>query len=216
MYNFLRNYSDAVVPILCLVFYSVIPHRTKKDWLIFIYASASFIVFGFSDYLADRGINNMPLYHSFSLLEFTLFIFYSFSLFESKKTHAVLLSMSIFYLVYWIINISVWESAKIFNSNSAGIAYLFIMIICGLYFLSLSNRTELLYFQKLPQFWVMTGFLFYCTCSLPVVLSYKYWIFKEIDVHITWTVQIIANIIKFLFLSYGAVCSYKYQRHSLS
>jgi len=139
-------------------------------------------------------------------------MFYALFLFASRKLRRFLLGVAIFYFIYWNVNIGLWESLLEFNSNSASIACLLIIIVCGLYFLSLNDKKELLYFQKLPSFWIMSGFLFYCACSIPVVLAYKYKeIFYDLNINDAWKIQVLGNCVKFVAISYAALCSYKYQ-----
>lgn len=210
------EYSDTLVPLLSLVAF-IKPHKLRKqEKLLLLYASLSLVIFGVSNYMADRNINNMFLYHGFSLFELLVVLYYASFFFVNKKVKSFLFIIGIAYIIYWFVNMFMWEPLKEFNSNSAGIAHLIIIIVCGLYFLSLSDKEELLYFQKLPQFWVMTGFLFYCTCSIPIMLSYKYQeIFYDLNQNTAWKIQVVANFIKFAAISYAAICSYKYQDGSL-
>ncbi|MGN6165643.1 MAG: hypothetical protein ACTHOF_13990 [Flavisolibacter sp.] len=216
MFERFLEYSDTLVPLFSLVAY-IRPYKLRKqEKFLLSYVFLSVAVFGVSNYMADRGINNMFLYHGFSLFELLIVLYYASFFFVNKKVKSFLLIIGIAYIIYWLTNIFIWESLKEFNSNAAGIAYLIIIIVCGLYFLSLSDKEELLYFQRLPQFWVMTGFLFYCTCSIPIMLSYKYHeIFYDLDQNTAWKIQVVANFIKFAAISYAAICSYKYQDGSL-
>src|SRR5215203_3513061 len=212
MYEWFWDYSDTLIPVLSILAYLSVKKLHMQEWLLLVYSFVCFFIFGLSNYLADRSINNMFLYHVFSLFELLTVMFYSFSLFSSNRIRSVLTTAIIFYLTYWCLNIGLWEPLADFNSNSASIALLLIIVVCGLFFLSLNDKKELLYFQKLPQFWVMSGFLFYCACSIPVVLAYKYKeIFYDLDINTAWKVQVVANFTKFLFLSYAALCCYKYQ-----
>jgi len=212
MLEWFWDYSDTVIPLLSIVSFVVFKRWHRQDWSLIVYSIACVFLFGFSNYLADRGINNMYLYHIFSLFEFIVVMFYALFLFASRKLRRFLLGVAIFYFIYWNVNIGLWESLLEFNSNSASIACLLIIIVCGLYFLSLNDKKELLYFQKLPSFWIMSGFLFYCACSIPVVLAYKYKeIFYDLNINDAWKIQVLGNCVKFVAISYAALCSYKYQ-----
>jgi hypothetical protein len=211
MFEWFWQYSDTGMPVFAIILLSLIKKRNGPEWLLLVYSLFCVFLFGFSNYLADQGRNNMYLYHIFSLVEFFLLMAYAWFLF-SGRTQKFLIVATLFYFIYWLVNIGLWERLDQFNSNSASIACLIIIVVCGLYFLSLSGKNELLYFQKLPQFWVVTGFLFYCACSIPVVLAYKYKeIFYDLNINTAWKIQVVANCIKFVLISYAALCSYKYQ-----
>ena len=211
MLEWFWDYSDTFVPLLAILSLLALRKKSRQDHVLLAYSLFCVFLFGFSNYLADRGRNNMVLYHIFSLAEFLVVMRYAWYLFSSR-TKKYLIVTSLLYAVYWTANISMWEPPDQFNSNSASIACLLILIVFGLYFLSLSGKEELLYFQKLPQFWVATGFLFYGACSIPVVLAYKYKeIFYDLDINTAWKIQVVANCIKFVLISYASLCSYKYR-----
>ncbi len=212
MLEFFWSYSDTVMPLIPIAGLVRVKHLHRQDRLLLGYYIFCFALFATTNYMADRRINNMFLYHIFSLVELMLVFRYAAHLFNSTRVHSVLSATLILYAIYWVINIWVWEPLTQFNSNSASIANLLILIVCGLFFLSLSAKKELLYFQRLPQFWVGTAFLFYCACSIPVLLAYKYWdIFYDFDISDAWHIQVVANFIKFVLLSYASLCSYRYQ-----
>jgi hypothetical protein len=212
MLEWFLKYSDTIVPVFSIVAMARLKKLHRQEWLLLVYSVVCIIIFGYSNYLADRVLNNMYLYHFFSLFEFLIIILYAAPLFNSKKAKIFLPAITILYFLYWVVNIWMWEPLTVFNSNSASIACLLILIVCGMYFLSLSSKKELLYFQKLPQFWVMTAFVFYCACSIPIILSYKYpEMFYDFNTDSAWKIQIVANCIKFVLLSYAVLCSYKYR-----
>jgi len=206
-------YSDTFMPLICFLILVGVKQLHRQEKLLLVYFVGCVILFGVSNLMADRGRNNMFLYHLFSLFEILIVLFYAIYLFNDKRVHVFLRTAMVVYIIYWVVNIWLWEPLDQFNSNSASIACLVILIVCGLFFLSLSAKKELLYFQKLPQFWVGTAFLFYCASSIPVLLAYKYrdLIFYDFNISTAWRIQVVANCIKFVLLSYASLCSYKYQ-----
>jgi len=212
MLEWFLKYSDTIVPVFSIVAIARLKKLHRQEWLLLVYSIACIVIFGYSNYLADRVLNNMYLYHFFSIFEFLIIILYAAPLFNTRKVKVFLSVITVLYFLYWVINIWVWEPLTVFNSNSASIACLLILVVCGMYFLSLSSKKELLYFQKLPQFWVMTAFVLYCACSIPIILSYKYPdVFYDFNTDSAWKIQIVANCIKFVLLSYAVLCSYKYR-----
>src|SRR5215211_1720351 len=109
MYEWFWDYSDTIIPVLSIAAYLSLKKLHLQDWLLLVYSFVCFFIFGLSNYLADRVINNMFLYHVFSLFEFVTVMFYSYSLFSSTRIRSVLTTAIILYLIYWCLNIGLWE-----------------------------------------------------------------------------------------------------------
>ncbi|HEY8388518.1 MAG TPA: hypothetical protein VIK74_07930 [Parasegetibacter sp.] len=205
MWKIFFNYSDTLFPLLVLLI--LIPNIKKLGragiWLT-IYLVLTVVILGYSNILADRVINNSFLYHSYSIVEIATVI-PLLALFMNRvkvKDYAVI---SLF-VIYSIVNIFLWESLMEFNSNSSSIAALIIIVYSFGYFLHLANTDAILRFQTLPSFWIVSGFLFYCVVTVLVTASYKYsdWFSSQ---NITWKIQQVANIIRFVLISIGILCS---------
>src|SRR6266536_255191 len=112
------------------------------------------------------------------------------------------------YSVFWICNIIFLEPLNSFNTTSAGITNLVILFLCMYYLLNLSKEEEILYFQKLPSFWIVSAFLIYSALSLLIFISYAYFINSNMNKEGSqiWAIISIATIIKFVLISVGLLC----------
>lgn len=204
------RYSDTAVPLLLSL---VILPRYKNvpgGGLLALYLLTTTLFAGYSNYLADRGIHNMFLYHIFALLEagFLLLLLNRYSRMDKR----VLSFTLAFYALFWVLNVWFWEPMTEFNSNSASVLNLLVAFFCFRYFLLLVNTDEILHFQRLPSFWIVSGLLFYCIVSIFALSSYKYkeW-FSELDLQNSWRIQLVANMIKYILITIGVLCSSKRQ-----
>jgi hypothetical protein len=202
------NYSDTLFPLMVLMVLLIGRRRVEGRPLLLAYLVATVALMGFSNYLADRRINNMVLYHIYSLVEVGLLL----PLLKQYSGRAWLpygLAGAGF-LIFWLVNLIAWEPPQQFNSNSASLAALVIAGFSFLYYVMLVRNDQVLYFQKLHSFWIVSGLLFYSIASILVLGSYKYksW-FTDIDTHITWKIQQVANMIKFVLFTIGLLCNQK-------
>ena len=200
------DYCDTVFPFLVLLLLLPRFRQVQGGLLMVLYLAVTVGLMGYSNYLADRTTNNMYLYHLYSLLE-AVFLLLLLNKFSGMDRRVLWLTLS-FYILFWIANVTLWESLLNFNSNTAAVLNLLTAFFCFRYFLLLIKTNEILYFQKLPSFWIVSGLLFYCIVSILVVSSYKYkdW-FSEWDLHLNWRIQQVANIVKYLLISIGILCS---------
>lgn len=185
-----------------------------KNWqqgygLLLVYLFLNVAFMGYSNYLADRGIHNTHIYHFFTIIEAVL-IPALINILSPKRFryHPVII---LAFLIFAVINMIIWEPLmSSFNSNAASICNIIISIFCFRYFIELSKNDQVLQFQKLPSFWIVSGFLFYGVVSVLVVSSYRYNdLLSSADTLLTWKIQQVANIIKFVLISIGIACCYR-------
>lgn len=206
LFELFWRYSDTVVPALVLL---VLLPRYK--WvtggrLLALYLLTTVVFAGYSNYLADRDIHNMYLYHVLSLLE-AGFLLLLLDRYAKLDRRVLVLTLS-FYALFWVVNVVLWEPLSQFNSNSATVLNLLTAFFCFRYFLMLVNTDEILHFQRLPSFWVVSGLLFYCIVAILAISSYKYsdW-FSKWDLQLNWRIQLVANLIKYILITIGVLCS---------
>ena len=217
----LLDFADTYMPLLILlIFISQWKYMPRQELLLFAYLIFSFVLFGITIVTGLTHRNNMALYHLFSLVELVMMVYYFLHIIGWKKQNLLFYVISVPYFIFWLINLIYWEHLKMFNSNSAALANIILVVLCMSYMLTLSKSDEILYFQKLPAFWIAGAFLVYGAVSFLVILAFKYFLQNNlmqeaIDI---WYIQNIANIIKFTMIAVGILC-YKHpfiQNHLLS
>jgi len=205
-------FSDTYMPLITLALFATLWKYVKKqEIVIFIYLAINVLLFGTTNVLLLNKTNNMPLYHIDSLLELWVVAYYILEKITGKKFSSKFWVIGISYTLFFIANVIFWEKWSVFNSNSAGVASLILLFLCMSYLLKLSKSDEILYFQKLPAFWIVSGLLLYNAISVMVVLSYKY--FVHLNLHnqsaALWYVLDAGIIIKFALISIGLICHRK-------
>lgn len=183
----------------------------KSELVMFIYCLFSTVIFSTADILAYRHTNNMLFYHLYSLFELWIVSFYILKKIASKNFSLIFWSINTTYTCFFVANVLFIEPFSVFNSNSAGLESLIILFLSMHYLLTLSKSNEILHFQTLPAFWIISGFLIYNAVSILVLLSYKYFTYIHLpkDGDNLWFVLSAAIIVKFVLISIGLICHKK-------
>ena len=200
--------SDTYMPLVTLIIFLTLWKKAgKQETILFAYLIVNIVVFGVSNILASRGIHNLFIYHFYSLFELVIITLYITKIIF-KKIPLIFYIITIAYTFFWIINILLWEPLSLFNSNSAGLANFIILLLCMYYMLDLSKGEDILYFQRLPGFWIVSAFLISCAISILGLVAYKYFQqnnLVESGIRV-WIIESIATIIKFILLIIGLLC----------
>lgn len=197
------TYSELILSLITLLIYFILRKkigREQKLLLIYLLISTAFLIP--ITYLSTLRQNNLFLYHWMALVETTALVFLiEQKVYDNGKLKTILIGG---YTVFWIINVSFFESFNVFNSFSLSIESLIISFCCFRYMLSLTRKDEIMHFQKLPTFWIISGFLIYHVCCFLIFLVYKYQTIVYTGNHYDiWSIVLIINLIKFVFISIG-------------
>src|SRR5688500_15594256 len=101
------NYSDTIFPFIVFILLLIFGKGVHGFALFSFYLFITFMLMGYTNYLADRGVNNMIFYHLYSLIEVILLL-PLITLSRKKRLYPALWGI-VPYLVFWIINITIWE-----------------------------------------------------------------------------------------------------------
>lgn len=201
------GFSDTYMPLLAFLVYLCLYKKIRwQEADMAFYCLFSFLLFAITNVMVVQNINNLFLYHFYSLFEVAFLGYYILKLIYGSKFIKPWLLVSSGYLVYWILNIIYIEPIESFNMISSGIANLVVLFLCMVYLLGLSTRDEILYFQRMPSFWIVSGFLIFSALSLMVFITYDNFNDSQ-QANLFWTVVIsIATFCKFVLISVGFLC----------
>lgn len=199
--------SDTYMPLFACIVYLVNRKKIdKNEREIAFYCFFSFLLYGVSNVMMFKSINNLFLYHFFPLFELVLISHYLLKITLRRNYEKVWLGLSIAFFIFWILSILFFDPIDTFNNLTSGVESLIIVFLCLFYLFNLSMRDEILFFQKLPSFWIASGILAFAALSMMVFVSY----FKSLDQQqgiLFWTVIISsATFIKFTLISVGFLC----------
>jgi hypothetical protein len=119
----------------------------------------------FATYLALRNVNNLWLTHIFTVIELLCFLF-MVSRWQSNPSISWWSSVAFWaFIVVWIACKLGLESWSGFDSYTAPVEKMILMVFATLALLKVSSDNNTLVFAK-ASFWVLAGILVYCTGSL--------------------------------------------------
>lgn len=211
---FVLAYADTWAPLIPIYFivtgFRVIKYPLEIIWLL-VYLVVCVLLFGYSNYLADRSINNLYVYHLFTIAELILLLKYFEAILVSKKKQLINYLICLLTGVF-ILNSFYFEDTRSFNGNSSTLEFFFIIVFCLIYYFELTNTANILYFQINPVFWIVSGLFLYCSCCIVVFALYKYATINYTPFVLNfWIFQVIMYIIKNLLIAKGVIC-YKRQK----
>lgn len=211
LFNYILGYSDTYMPFICLIVYLVLWKKIpRKELILFFYIAVNVLLFAATNILSYYKTYNLFLYHFYTLFELIIVTWYITRVLMRKKLTAFII-ISAVYTFFWVLNIMLWEPLNVFNSNSAGLANLIIMLLSMYYMLQLSKSDDILNFQKLPAFWLASAFLTSCAISVLGVVAYKYYQFNTDSVEMQtglkiWMLPVAGIFIKFILIIFGLIC----------
>ena len=208
MIELLLKYADTYGSLFPLATFLVIFRKIKyPDYCVPLvgYFILSILVFGFSNYLADRSINNMLVYNVFALLEL-VFLSWFFNKVFSGHDRFRFITLALF-VVFWILNILFLEKFSSMNSNVIAVEFLIVIIYCFRYYIEFSKTDQIISFYKEPLFWIVSGFFVYFSLSVMVVVFYKYATRDDNNFILSfWKLQVIMYLIKNILIAKGLLC----------
>jgi hypothetical protein len=209
--NFFWAYADTYGAAIPLAAFFAHRSLSREKKVIAFYLLVSVIIFGLSNYLADRGINNSILYHAFSVIELGLILYYFKVIGTEFLVKLKIVPIFISFLGLAIINILFFEDLKTWNSNTFFIEFLIIVSLCFVYFFRLVSSEKIEYCHKISSFWIVTAFFIYHSLTLPIVVFYGVASADYAEFILEfWKVQIVLFLIKNFFILIGLLCK-RYQ-----
>ena len=142
-------------------------------------------------------INNMFLFHLFTLIEFAFLMAFFGHISGNSKARIIALITAIAFIGYALTEASIHQSFDHFNSQQRSVEGIIILLCCINYFITLirNDRIEM----ANPLLWLVSGLFIYFSGTL-FLFAYadKYLISSE---HNYWTIHSILNI--FLNLTFA-------------
>lgn len=133
---------------------------------------------------------------------FYLFIFYNFL--KSKKTKKFLLYGGAIYIVYFLLNVFIFESWREYQVFPFTFGAILLIIIIFLFLLEMFQSHRVLHIGKYLVFWISLGLLFYNIIPLPLFVTRSILPQEFTQLMI---IQYLANSIMYLLFIYGFIWS---------
>lgn len=203
--------ADTYAPLMALcVYLSLWRYIKKKELLLLAYLILNVVFTAITNVMGYYHINNLALYHFYILFEQWFILYYFFKKILKKKISIIYYAINVGFTAFWIADIMFWEPLNTFNSNTIVISNFIILLVCMYYVFSLAKKDEILYFQKLPAFWITSSFLVYSALSMLIYTVYKYYAFQSsdriVDGNKLWNINLFIVIpAKFILMSIGFI-----------
>jgi hypothetical protein len=168
-------FADSILPLAAAIIlgsrYNSLPAALK---ILFYYLLLSSIIFSISNYLADRVINNLFLYHLYTVFNFCCITFYlqsSFFLFKNKRLLYLLLATVV---LFCVANTLFWEKFTSFDTNALIFTNTLLVILCLWSMIKSISDHYLLENLAYSSLIIMFAFFVYSSSSTLVFCYFKY------------------------------------------
>ncbi len=206
--------DDTYMPLISLIIYMVLwSDINRREMMLLVYLVISIVFTAITNVMAFYHINNLALYHFYTLFETVFLSYYIIRQTAGKINLRWFVPGVAVFFGFWLLNILMWEPLNVYNSNSSCLSYLVVIACCMYYMLELAKSDKILNFQKQPSFWIVSSFFVFSAASILVVAVYRYYISLNIldEARSVFRIIHLANVTKFIMLSVGLLC---YKRQS--
>ncbi len=175
MYYLKDFISDSIFPLIpAIILGSRYKNLSATLKLFFYYLLSTSLIFCISNILANKLINNLFLYHFYTMLNFcviTLFLNSSYLIFKKRKVLVIFISVVI---LICISNTIFIEKINTFDANSVIFTNALLIILCLWGLIKSISNTFLLEHLKYYILLITFGFFVYATASIIVYSYFKY------------------------------------------
>ena len=167
--------------------------------------------------LANEDKNNAAIYNFFSV---AAFIFYSYLIMQviySKKAKYIIRLVIIIYTVVSLFNILFIQKLDGFHTMTYSLGCFLIVVESIYYFLELFQYPRFINLMREPAFWIVSGLLFFYTCTLPVLGVVNYLIsFPMVIMSSLQQLIIILNVLLYSLFTIACLCRINFRRYTSS
>jgi hypothetical protein len=146
--------------------------------------------------------SNTLMYNFSSTAEICFFLFVIGELFSSKKNKTLAGIALLAFPAVALLNIAFGQGPHTFHTYSYVLGCLLLDILGILYFVQLFNQPEPVNLVKLPAFWIVTGIIFFFTCSMSFlgIANYVSTLPRTIRFQLTNLLSFINTLLYLLFV----------------
>lgn len=140
------------------------------------------------------------IYHLFSIFLMSMFFYYSIQWRSLKK---LLIGINVIYFLFGLINLLYVQKDSV-NSYSQTFQSILILALSIVFFYKLLKELPAQQLQRMPHFWIISGFFFSYSGKL-VIYSATYYLitFIQDNLVIVWTIHNLLTTFANLLITYG-------------
>jgi hypothetical protein len=188
-------------------------HRLSKMQRKLVYLLITILVVeSISNVLWYQKINNMLVYHFYTIIEFVLIVnIYKDELNKlfSKRFFYILVAA---FTLFSIVNMYSFQNLWTFNSNATTLLGVLVIFLSLSYFYALLKEVKYSSLEQNPMFWLNAGFLIYFSSNL-ILFFINNSMFKTANEvsHLVWGLHAVVNIVLTFFYTISIWVSPKQQ-----
>ncbi|WP_103864391.1 hypothetical protein [Aquimarina sp. I32.4] len=159
-----------------------------------------FIVESISNILWRKKINNLPVYHFFTVIQFLLIINIYREVLSYIYSKSFFIIIGIGFIIFAIINTVFLQNLYTFNSNATTVLGVLVVFFSLSYFYVLLKEAKYSPLENNPMFWINSGFLIYFSSSL-ILFYINNSMFKGSTEasYLVWGLHAVVNIVLMIF-----------------
>ncbi|WP_046758112.1 hypothetical protein [Kordia jejudonensis] len=162
------------------------------------------VLFSITELIANilwyQKLNNLPVYHFYTILEFLCIIYiYKDVLYKLFPERICILIAGIF-TVFCIVNMLFFQSIYVFNSNATTTLGVLVIFLSISYFYTLLKEIKYTSLERNPMFWLNAGFLIYFSSNLLLFYISNSLSTEAAEVnYLVWGLHAVVNIVLVIF-----------------
>lgn len=200
LFQILANISSFMIVIPLILsgykFKALYKIQTKLFYLIIL----TFIVELIANLLWRNKMNNLPIYHFYTVFELLLILNIYITVLKHPFSKKFFVFIGIGFTVFAIINTLYFQDLTTFNSNTTTLLGILVIFLALSYFYTLLKEVKYSALESNPMFWINSGFLIYFSSNLTLFFINNN-IFKGSTEasYLVWGLHAIVNIILIVF-----------------
>lgn len=120
----------------------------------------------YSSSLSSQGINNMHLFHIYTVLEHSLITLIFIEIIKKKGFKTIALSGLFIFYLFVITDIIFLEPLNTFNSNIRSVQGVITLLYCVFFYYSIFDDAKVVELSNYPYFWLVSGMILYFSGTL--------------------------------------------------
>lgn len=153
-----------LIPIVIGLIKSV--HKKAPSKTIFFYLIFATLIYIVSRILGYHGINNLPLLHLYTIVEYIFILWYFRAALNEVKASKVIGILMVVFPILSILDLLLIQDIFQFNSYPRPVAALIIIGLCMYYFFRYSGNENKKSWSSVPLNWISSGLLVYFCSGL--------------------------------------------------
>jgi hypothetical protein len=176
----------------------------REMWVVGVYMLLALCTQFSAAMLSDQKINNLPLLHLYTIIEFLCIVWFYKRLLAHCLPNRFFAGLGIGFVCISILNSIFLQDVFTFNTYARSLEGLIVICLCLFWCYRTLLETRIRYLESEPAFWVNTGFLIYFSGGVLLFAFSNY--ILQINQHLNlyiWAFHSLLNILLYVFISIG-------------